>query len=60
MFQLAWPASWVSIDISVKELVPVVVAAALWGEKWLQRHVCTHSDNMAVVSVIKSVTTSSQ
>ena len=31
MFQLAWPVSWDSIDISVKELVPVVVATALWG-----------------------------
>ena len=60
MFQLAWPVSWDIIDISVKELVPVVVAAALWGEKWRQRHVCIHSDNMAVVSVIKSGTTSSQ
>ena len=60
MFQLAWPVSWDTIDISVKELVPVVVAAALWGEKWRQRHVCNHSDNMAVVSVIKSGTTGSQ
>ena len=60
MFQLVWPVSWDIIDISVKELVPVVVAAALWGEKWRQRHVCIHSDNMAVVSVIKSGTTSSQ
>ena len=51
MFQLAGPVSWDSIDISVKELVPVVVTAALWEEKWRQRHVCTHSDNMAVVSV---------
>ena len=57
MYQLAWPVSWDSIDISVKELVPVVMAAALWGEQWRQRHVCTHSDNMAVVS---AGTTSSQ
>ena len=60
MFQLAWPVSWNSVDISVKELVPVVVAAALWGEKWRKRHVCIHSDNVAVVSVIKSGTTRSQ
>ena len=29
-FQLVWPCN---VDISVKELVPVVVAAARWGEK---------------------------
>ena len=38
----------------------MVMAAALWGEKWRQRHVCIHSDNMAVASVIKSGSTSSQ
>ena len=38
-----------------KELGPVVVAAALWGEggggggeKWKRKHICFHSDNMAV------------
>ena len=28
-FQLEWPRGWEKIDISVKELVPVIVAAAL-------------------------------
>ena len=30
-FNFAWPESWAAVDISVKELVPVVVAASLWG-----------------------------
>jgi len=60
MFQLAWPTSRGSIDISVKELVPVVVTAALWGERWQQRQVCFDSNNMAVVWVIKSRSTGSQ
>jgi hypothetical protein len=51
-----WPKDWVNVDISVKELVPVVVAAALWGWHWTSKHVCFHSDNMAVVSILASRT----
>ena len=32
-FQLVWPCGCDNVEISVKELVSVVVAAALWGEK---------------------------
>ena len=58
-FQLVWPYGWDSVDISVKELVPVVVATELWGEKWKRKHICFHSDNMAVVFILKSRTTTS-
>jgi hypothetical protein len=51
--QLPWPAGY-ELDISAKELVPVVLAAALWGPQWARQHICFHSDNMAVVSVLKS------
>ena len=34
-----------------------MVAAAWWGEKWRQRHVCIHSDNVAVAVVECSVAT---
>ena len=30
-FQVQWPPSWNTVDIVTKELVPVVMAAALWG-----------------------------
>lgn len=55
-FQLKWPNSWDTVDITVKEMVPVIVAAALWGHKW--RHTCIRfcCDNMAVVSILKSHT----
>ena len=43
-------------DISVKQLVPVVVAAALWGGLWRGKHICFHSDNMAVVSILSTKT----
>ena len=48
-FQLRWPPSWNSTEITAKELVPIVVAAALWGNTWSGQHVCFHVDNMAVV-----------
>ena len=51
-----WPQNWATIEISAKELVPVVMAAAIWGRYWSGRHVCFHSDNMAVVAVLKSRT----
>ena len=58
-FQLEWPLGWEEIDISVKELVPVVVAAALWGGLWRGKHICFHSNNMAVVSILSTKTAKS-
>ena len=52
-FQLKWPGSWNETDIVVKELVPVVIAAALWGRRWYRAHVCFHIDNEAVVRIIQ-------
>ena len=51
-FKVQWPASWSDVAIAQKELVPVVMAAAVWGHQWQGCHVCFHSDNMAVVSVL--------
>ena len=52
-FKLAWrgPAS-----ITVKELVPVVLASAVWGPYWSGLHICFHSDNSAVVALLQSLT----
>ena len=51
-FNLQWPDSWSDVDISIKELVPVVIAAAIWGRHWFRLHIRFHSDNMAVVSTL--------
>lgn len=51
-FSLQWPSSWADSAISIKELVPVVVAAALWGRRWQGRHVRFHCDNTAVVAML--------
>ena len=52
-FQLQWPALWSSTSISAKELLPIVLDAALWGSQWEGRHMCFHSDNEAVVAVVQ-------
>ena len=51
--QVQWPESWSEVDISIKEMVPIVVAAAMWGRSWHQHRVFFHSDNAAVVAIIQ-------
>ena len=41
-------------NIACKEMVPVLLAAATWGKSWAGQCVCFQSDNMAVVSVLRS------
>ena len=48
-----WPANWLSINIMTKELVPVVLACAMWGKHWSGQHVQFHIDNMAVVEIVR-------
>ena len=48
-FQLAWPDSMKEPSIAVMELIPVVIAASIWGPHWQGQLVCFHSDNVAVV-----------
>ena len=43
-----------SVDISIKELVPIVVSAALWSRIWSGSRVCFHTDNMSVVAILQS------
>ena len=55
-FQLQWPEDWHTIHIAAKELVPVVLTAALWGPHWTRQRISFRSDNMAVVEFLKSGT----
>lgn len=48
-FQVQWLSLWNATDIVIKELVPVVMAAALWGGHWYRSHV----DNEAVVVTLR-------
>lgn len=53
---MQWQGTWQDEDITAKELVPIAVAAGLWGRSWTGRHVCFHSDNMAVVAILNKRT----
>ena len=53
-FQVQWPESWARYHIASKEMVPVVIAVALWGAAWQSSSVLVCSDNIAVVCAISS------
>ena len=50
--QLPWTEEWAPVSIAAKELIPIVLACAVWGEQWQGKHVLVWCDNMAVVQVI--------
>ena len=51
-FQLKWPSSLIDHNITVKELTPIVLAAAVWGEDWSAKNVKVWCDNSSVVDII--------
>lgn len=57
--QLQWPQSGRDVlkltetSITLKELLPVVIACALWGREW-QNSVLVHCDNVGAMSLINS------
>ena len=53
-FQLKWDSRTHNACIAVKELVPIIIGAVIWGKNWKGGRVLTHCDNSAVVSVINS------
>ena len=53
-FQLEWPESWKDLHITIKELLPVVLGIAVWGERWKGGAILCRCDNAAVVAIIRS------
>ena len=51
-FKLQWPASYSDVHISAKELVPIVIAAVVWGDVWHGKNIRVWCDNVAAVSTI--------
>lgn len=51
-FKLQWVDSYKDCHITAKELVPIVIGAAIWGEEWRGQTVRVWCDNAAVVSTI--------
>ena len=50
-FQIQWPDSWSATNIAAKELLPIVVALAIWGHRCAVTRVTLYSDNYAVVQL---------
>ena len=55
-FQFTWSRDWHPVHITAKELVPIVLAAILWGNKWQGQAVIFQCDNQAVIHCIKAHT----
>jgi len=53
-FQLEWPRSWAGYHITVKEMLPIGLATAMWGRQWRGKSVQCRCDNAAVVATLKS------
>ena len=53
-FQIPWSVQpeYADENIASKELLPITIAAAVWGPQWQGRKVLSRCDNMAVVSVL--------
>ena len=51
-FMLPWTGSIADYHITVKELIPIVIAGAMWGCRWRGSTVLAQCDNMAVVHIV--------
>lgn len=54
-FQVAWSAwpDFAEASIAAKELLPIIVAVAIWGPWWRGNVVLCHCDNQSVVDVVR-------
>ena len=52
LFQVQWAGTVEKSHITVKELIPIVLAAAVWGTEWTGRTIEAQCDNSAVVAMI--------
>ena len=55
-FQFQWPQSWTPVNISAKELVPILISAAVWGATWRGTTVLFLSNNQAVITCLSKQT----
>ncbi len=48
-----WPSGAEDVNIAVKELIPIVLAAHIWGSSWERQRIAFRCDNIAVVLVLR-------
>ena len=52
--QGSFPSQWASVHITIKELLPIVIAMKLWGPGLANRRILFLTDNIAVVFIINN------
>ena len=52
-FQVEWDSSASVLPIAVKVLIPVILAAGLWGPDWAGHVVTCHCDNTVAVAAVQ-------
>ena len=55
-FSISWEQSHSTLHITVKEMVPILLAAITWGHNWKGGQVVVRCDNMAVVTALNNRT----
>ena len=53
-FQLPWQGRWEGVHITIKELLPIVLAGAIWRRQWSGLRIQCLCDNAAVVAIVNS------
>ena len=53
-FQVQWDNQSRYLDIACKELLPIILACAIWGHEWAGHCVICHCNNQAVVACLHS------
>lgn len=56
----SWPSHLLAMEITFKELVPIVLSLHLWGAEFANRRIVFHCDNEAVVHIINKQSTRSK
>ena len=59
-FQYKWNHATQDYHITFKELLPIVISAALWGPHWANQTIQCHCDNESVVHIINTGTSKDQ
>ena len=55
-FQQCWSSNTCEYHITAKELIPIVIAMAVWGCSWTNKSILCRCDNEAVVSILNTGT----
>ena len=53
-FQVQWDERSQDLLIAAKELIPIILSCAAWGERWAGQQVTCHCDNQVVVACLRS------